>query len=137
MKKLVKFLSLVLSAGLLASCNGAPLPYSEENFEGSDIDTPYSEYILPVTGISFPEAEKDISLIKGETHDYKFTLEPKRAEAKGVRWLSEDDSVATIENGKLTAVGGGKTSIVVSSPDDIFDEVSLKVASIASFALLI
>lgn len=127
MKKIVRFLSLVLSAGLLASCNGASLPYDQANFEDSDIDTPYSEYVLPVTSISFPETEKSISLNKGETHSYKFTLEPKRAEAKGVRWLSDDDSIATINNGELTAIGGGKTSIRVSSPDDIFDEVSLNV----------
>ena len=127
MKKIVRFLSLVLSAGLLASCNGAPLPYDQANFEDSDIDTPYSEYVLPVTSISFPETEKSISLNKGETHSYKFTLEPKRAEAKGVRWLSDDDSIATINNGELTAIGGGKTNIRVSSPDDIFDEVSLNV----------
>lgn len=127
MKKIVRFLSIVLSAGLLASCNGAPLPYDQANFEDSDIDTPYSEYVLPVTSISFPETEKSISLNKGETHSYKFTLEPKRAEAKGVRWLSDDDSIATINNGELTAIGGGKTNIRVSSPDDIFDEVSLNV----------
>ena len=127
MKKLTKFLTLLLSAALLASCNGAPLPFDKDSLDGSDIDTPYEDYILPVTSVAFPETEKNISLIKGETHDYKFTLEPKRAESRGVRWQSEDDNIATIDNGKLTAIGGGKTSIIVSSFDEIFEEVKLNV----------
>ena len=96
MRKPLKFLTLFLAAGLLASCNGGSLPYSTDDVDTS-IETPYVDYTVPVTKISFPEEEKSISLLKGETHDYSFTLEPKRAEAKGVSWVSENTDIVTID----------------------------------------
>ena len=134
MKKYLKFLTLILSAGLLASCNGSSLPYDESSLEDSKIETPYVDYTVPVTKITFNENDKDITLNKGETYQYRFTMEPKRAEAKGVKWVSNDTDVVTIENGVLSAVGGGKTAITVSSYDDLFNDQTLNVEVIVPLA---
>ena len=126
MRKSIRLFTLLLGAALLTSCNGGHLPYDSDAIDTS-IDTPYVDYYAPVSKITFAEDDKDITLNKGETYQYSFTMEPKRAQADGVSLSSSNEEVATINNGVLSAVGGGKAAITVSSPDDLFSSVNLNV----------
>ena len=129
MKK-IKFLICIAAAGLLlTSCNEAakalPLDYDEID---QKIDTPWVEYSVPATSVTFADGEDAIEINKGATHTYNFTVSPKKANAYGLNWVSNNPDVATIDNGVLTAVGGGEALIVVSSiEEDLFDPIYLEV----------
>lgn len=63
-----------------------------------------------VTDISLNETEK--TLMEGDTFQLEAKLMPENATNKAVTWSSLDDRVATVdENGLVTAVGEGKTSV--------------------------
>ena len=128
MRKNLKF-AIALAGGLLAltSCSGAnsvPLNYQDVDLlvEGEWVD-----YAPPATDIVFEDEEKSITLKVGETYTYNPTISPRKTTLASVDWASDDESVATINKGVLTAVGGGSTSIIVSSRDDSFMDVELNV----------
>ncbi|MDE6580561.1 MAG: Ig-like domain-containing protein, partial [Ruminiclostridium sp.] len=55
-------------------------------------------------------------LIKGDTLELTATVKPDDATDKTVTWTSSDEKVATVdENGKVTAVGGGKATITAKA----------------------
>ena len=120
MKKKLLILPFALLGLVLSGCNASAL---KDNFTEADqtIETPWVDYSLPATGVSFDESEKDISLIKGETHTYQYSIEPRGATANSLNWFSSNENVATINNGVVTAVGGGQAKITASSPTDAFD----------------
>ena len=129
-----RLLILVAFAGLaLSACNGASLPvstqYTEEELAdlGGTIDTPWIDYVTPATSVSFPEEEMVINLIKGDTYTYHPTISPKSSTIQALTFTSEDLNVAGIVNGVVTAVGGGSTTIVVSSKENAFDPINLQV----------
>lgn len=101
----------------------------KDNFSEEDlaIDTPWSEFYLPATGVEFADGEDSISLNKGETHIYQYQIQPNGATGNSLNWFSNDENIATVEQGVLTAVGGGQTTIVASSPENAFDPVELSV----------
>lgn len=56
-----------------------------------------------------------IELQKGEQTTLKLILTPANLEGIHLTWMTGDPKVATVNNGKVTAVGNGSTSIIVSS----------------------
>ena len=62
-------------------------------------------------------SKTDITLVKGEKATVSATISPSNATEKGVVWSSDDESVATVKNGTITAVNAGETTIVVNSKD--------------------
>ena len=133
MKK-TRLLILVAFAGLaLSACNGASLPvstqYTEEELAdlGGTIETPWVDYILPATDVSFPEEDMVVNLNKDDTYTYHPTISPKSATIEALTFTSGNLNVATVANGVLTAVGGGSTTIVVSSKENAFDPIELMV----------
>ena len=70
---------------------------------------------ISVTGVSLDKTE--LSLKKGETYTLNATVTPSTATNKGVTWSSSKESVATVENGKVTAVGAGEATITVTTED--------------------
>ena len=63
------------------------------------------------------DADKTI-LLPGETAQLTATVYPNNASNKALTWSSEDSSVATVnQNGKVTAVGYGTTSIKAVAAD--------------------
>ena len=120
MKKRFKLIPLLLGGALvLAGCdNFSPnWPMKSPSPEEMSIDTPWVDYIIPATEIAFAKGETTLDLRKGDTHQFSFTVEPRDATLSALTWESDNTSVATVENGLLTAVGGGKANISLSSGD--------------------
>ena len=71
--------------------------------------------VVSVTGV---ELNKEILAIEiGETVTLKATVNPSNATNKNVTWTSSDTSVATVENGVVTAIGEGSATITVTTED--------------------
>ena len=120
MKKSLKLFSLLLgSTFVLAGCNDFSSGWPE-NLPSADemgIDTPWTDYTVPCTSIAFAKGEANLDLLKGETHTYSYSVEPKDFNTSLLVWESDNPAVATIQNGVLTAVGGGKANISLSYGD--------------------
>lgn len=83
---------------------------------------PYAEYIPPVavTGVSI--SSESLTMVTGETSTLVATVEPEDATNKNVIWTSNDNTIATVENGVVTAVAPGTASIIVETEDGGFSK---------------
>lgn len=72
-----------------------------------------------VTDIEISQSE--ITVEKGKTAELSAVVTPSDATDTSVRWISENENIATVdENGLVTAVGAGKTRITaISSNEDV------------------
>ncbi len=70
---------------------------------------------VSVTGVSLNKSS--ISLKIGETDTLTATVSPSNATNKNVSWKSSDNSVATVENGLVTAIGEGTATVTVTTDD--------------------
>ena len=64
---------------------------------------------IAVESVSLSKTE--LSLIEGESETIEVVIQPVDATDKTVSWYSSDFSVATVENGKITAINKGTASI--------------------------
>ena len=71
--------------------------------------------VKPVSGIVLSETE--ISLKKGESVILTASVTPSDATNTDLIWYSEDENVASVDNGLVTAIGEGRTYIIVESLD--------------------
>ena len=116
-----RFLWLLAAVCLLAvaSCQKEPQPVN-------------------VTGVSVNPTT--LSLIEGDTADLTATVSPSNADNPAVTWDCSDKSVATVSNGKVTAVKAGFATITVKSVDGGFTAscavtVAAKVIDVSSVSL--
>ena len=72
-----------------------------------------SENHIEVTSVSL--SEETISLGVGESETLTATVLPINATDKSITWTSSDQSIATIVDGKVTAVGNGTVTITAKS----------------------
>ena len=70
---------------------------------------------VPVTGVSLDKGT--ISLFTGESETLTALVVPVTATDKSVTWESSDDTIATVEDGTVTAVGAGNATITVTTQD--------------------
>ena len=68
-----------------------------------------------VTGVTLNK--NVLSLMEGETETLTATVLPENASNKSVTWSSDNPAVATVENGKVTAVKEGQATITVTTED--------------------
>ena len=68
-----------------------------------------------VASVSLDKTE--ITLTEGDTHILTATINPYNATNKNVSWKSSNTSVATVSNGKVTALKAGTTTITVTTED--------------------
>ena len=73
---------------------------------------------VKVTGVSVNPTT--LSLTEGDTADLTATVSPSNADNPSVTWDSNDKSVATVSNGKVTAVKAGSAVIFVRTVDGGF-----------------
>ena len=70
---------------------------------------------VPVESVSLDKTT--LGLTEGETARLTATVEPSNATNKSVTWSSDNESVATVTNGVVTAVGAGTATITVTTVD--------------------
>lgn len=71
------------------------------------------DIVIPITSVNMDETP--FTLNKGEEKQLSFTYEPTNTtQDKTITWESSDPTVATVNNGKVTAVKGGTTTITAS-----------------------
>lgn len=88
--------------------------------------------MVVISSISF---EKDsITLFAGTTITLTPAIEPANATVKTLIWTSNDETVATVENGVVTGVKAGTTTIRVESMDgsNKYDEIEVVVGETSS-----
>ena len=71
--------------------------------------------VVPVGAINLNT--NTLSLTRGSTATLTATVTPDNATDKTVAWTSADEKVATVENGVVTAVGNGTTTITAQAGD--------------------
>lgn len=94
---------------------------------------PYAENI-PVTNLSIAPTELDLEVGQHSTLTPTFT--PANATNKGIDWTTDDDTVATVSNGTVNAVGAGTATITATSQDGGFTatcDVTVTVPSLAPY----
>ena len=69
--------------------------------------------IQPVTGLKISPAE--IRVTTGKYSQAKVTVEPANASEKTVTWISSDESIATVVNGRVTGKKAGTCTITCAS----------------------
>lgn len=97
---------------LTVTATGSDFDVTQDNGTGGE-DEPGP---IPVSGISLDESTVELKV--GVTATLTATVEPDNADNKDVTWESSDEEVATVENGKVTAVKAGTATITVKSADD-------------------
>ena len=74
---------------------------------------------VAVTGVSLNSSSLNLKI--GDTSTLTATVLPAKADNKQVTWSSNNESVATVDqNGKVTAIGVGSTSVIVTTVDGGF-----------------
>ena len=69
----------------------------------------------PVTGVTLNK--NTLELYTGQSETLTATVQPDNATNQNVTWQSDNANVATVEGGKVTAVGAGEANITVTTED--------------------
>ncbi len=69
----------------------------------------------PVTGITLDKSS--LELFVGATEQITATVIPATASNKNIQWTSDNEGVATVANGLITAVAKGETTITATTED--------------------
>jgi len=124
-------IATVSSTGLITGISGGETIITVSTTDGSNIsksiDVIVREQIESVT-----LSETNIEINKGQSKIVTATITPSNAFNKTLRWESEDDSIATVNNGVITGINVGTTKVIVSTTDgsNITKEINVKVNSI-------
>ncbi len=70
---------------------------------------------VSVSGITLSETSVNMQI--GDTHQLTATVLPADASNKNYTWKTDDATIATVENGLITAVNYGTTTITVTTED--------------------
>ena len=72
--------------------------------------------------------ETQVTLAMGETRPLTASVMPKDARGEAIEWISEDEGVVRVSEGRLTGVGEGRTRVVarIASGAQTFCEVTVK-----------
>ena len=77
------------------------------------------EVINPVSGVTLDKS--DVELLVGQTLNLNATVAPANATCKDIIWSSNNpDYVSVDENGKVTALNGGRATITATTKDNAF-----------------
>lgn len=78
-------------------------------------DVPDPDETVNVTGVTLNK--NTLELTEEGTETLRATVVPSNATDKTVTWTTSDATVATVSNGKVTAVGAGTATITVTTTD--------------------
>ena len=88
---------------------------SEDGEKTATCAVTVSAKVISVDGISLDK--ESLELIEGDESTLIATITPENASNKKVSWTSSNPSVASVENGKITAIKEGTTTITAKSED--------------------
>ena len=89
------------------------------NVTEKTVNVYYNDKVVSVTGVSLNESS--ITLDVGGSKTLAATVTPENATNKKVRWISDNETVATVsEDGVVTAVAGGTAVITATTHDGLF-----------------
>ena len=71
--------------------------------------------VYPVTGVTLDKTSA--TLTEGDELTLTATVNPDNATNKNITWSSSDNTVASVSNGKVTALKAGKATITVQTAD--------------------
>ena len=74
-------------------------------------------YSLPVSSVSLDQSSLELDINGEDTATLTETISPSDATNKYVEWTSSNDSVATVDDGYIEAVGVGVATITVTTED--------------------
>ena len=111
-----KSVASVSDTGLVtALAEGSTAIYATADGKTAECAITVSKGIVEVTSISL---NKDaLSLIEGDSETLTATVKPDDATDKTVTWTTSDTSVATVDNGVVTAVKVGTATITAEAGD--------------------
>lgn len=66
----------------------------------------------------------------GKTVSIKATVEPKNATSKNLDWVSQDEAIATVSNGKIKGIACGETTVVITAKDEKAASINIRVVVI-------
>ena len=85
------------------------------------VSTSCSSSVVPVTGVSLDKESLPLGI--GDSYTLIATVLPENVTDKSVNWTSSDSTVANVDNnGKVTAVSEGQTTITVTTNDGGFTD---------------
>ena len=77
-----------------------------------------AESIIKVTGVTLDKPGLELEI--GDSDTLTATVAPDDATNKAVSWSSANDAIATVEDGVVTAVAAGETTVTVTTADGAF-----------------
>ena len=108
-----------VSGGVVAAVGAGTTTITVETEDGKITDTctvtVNAAAAVPVESVSLNKTE--LTLTEGNSETLIATVQPANATNQNVTWSSSAESVATVEDGKVTAVGAGETTIRVTTED--------------------
>lgn len=102
----------VSSDGLVTSVDSGVAEITAITYDGKTAKCTITVY-GDITGISLNKTSLDLN--KGKTYTLKATILPKYAKNKTLSWKTSNKKIVTVKNGKVKAVGKGKTKITVTT----------------------
>ena len=85
--------------------------------DGSNLSATCEVEVLPILVASISLDQTTASINPGETVTLTATVLPDNATDKSVAWSSSDETIATVDNGVVTAVAPGVATITVTTAD--------------------
>lgn len=70
---------------------------------------------------------QNVGMYVGDTSQINATITPDEATYKNITWTSSSNSVATVENGLITAKGAGKATITATTKDGVSQKCNVLV----------
>ena len=101
--------------GIVTAVSGGNATITVTTEDGNHTATCEVTVTVSATGVTLSQTE--LPLVKGATATLRATVVPSDATNQKVRWSSNNTSIATVENGTVTAVSGGNATITVTTED--------------------
>ena len=97
------------------SAGNAVITVSSSNGIKANCDVVVKEKVVAVTSVTLDKSA--ITLTEGESQTLTATVKPDNATDKTVTWTTSDESIAKVENGKVTAIAEGTATITAKAGD--------------------